>query len=204
MSEINNSTGGVGCIYSLVPISDRSPVWIEKYIGSTTQTLAERLRLHKSDYRRYLDGKHNFVSSFELFDKYGVDGVIIVPIEIYYFDDLNDLRRREGEYIKSFECLNKVVAGRTIKEYYQDNKEALIEYQRKYYEDNKEALIEYQREYHDANRDQRLIKMKEYREANHDQINTKIICECGCEIIKRTLSRHQKTEKHISLMNAKQ
>ena len=36
-------------------------------------------------------------------------------------DTLQELRRREGEHIKNTDCINKYVAGRTDKEYYEDN-----------------------------------------------------------------------------------
>ena len=31
--------------------------------------------------------------------------------------------------------------------------------------------------------------------------NQKIICECGCEIIKRIISKHRTTKKHLDIIN---
>jgi len=36
------------------------------YIGSTLQTLIQRLQDHKRDYNSYLNKKHNYVSSFKI------------------------------------------------------------------------------------------------------------------------------------------
>jgi hypothetical protein len=63
-------------------------------------------------------------------------------------------------------------------EYRQKNKELIIERNKKYMANNKELIIE---------------KGKE-----------KVTCECGCEICKRQLKRHQKTKKHLEMMEAKQ
>ena len=41
-----------------------------------------------------------------------------------------------------------------------------------------------------------MITMK-----NKERINEKFICECGCVIMKRCLKRHERTPKHINLMN---
>ena len=211
------TTGGYAFIYKIFPkgneLSD------ECYIGSTTKSLEFRLRGHKSNYKRYLNGKYTWMSSFDLFDKYGIDGVEICGYEVYKFDDKADLRKREGQYIQSFECVNKFVAGRTPQEYdkqwYQNNPE----YNKQYYQINRDQILKQQKQYHQKNRDASLIKMKQYREANRDQIkkqqkhyreanrdiiNSKIICECGCIVSKVNLSRHQKSNKHLELMNSKQ
>jgi hypothetical protein len=74
------------------------------------------------------------------------------------------------------------------KEYRENNKEYFKEYQIEYYKNNKE----YFKEYYENN--------KEYQKQREKQ-KEKIICECGCEIIKRNLLRHLKSKKHINLMS---
>jgi len=85
------------------------------------------------------------------------------------------------------------------KEYYEENKEK----RKKYYEENKQKLKEYKKEYYEENKE----KIKEYREQNKEKIKEyyennkeKITCECGCKICKLNLTKHQKTKKHIKLM----
>jgi len=41
---------------------------------------------------------------------------------------------------------------------------------------------------------------KKYYEANKQKINEKVKCECGCEIGKTNLNRHQASTKHLDKM----
>ena len=52
------------------------------------------------------------------------------------------LLKREGEVIRDIGILNKVVSGRKLKQWYQDNKEKILNYQREYKEINKEQIKE--------------------------------------------------------------
>ena len=74
-------------------------------------------------------------------------------------------------------CVNKVVAGRTHKEYKIDNRERLLEEKRLYYIENKEKETK---------------RFKEYRSAN----SFKIDCPCGSSIVKHKFSTHIKSQKH--------
>jgi hypothetical protein len=38
-----------------------------------------------------------------------------------------ELDKREGEYIRNNNCINRCIAGRTQKEYYEENKEKILE-----------------------------------------------------------------------------
>jgi hypothetical protein len=76
------------------------------YIGSTKQGFNKRLSKHKYDYKRYLNGKYHYVSSFELFEKYGVDGVNIEVIEEFNNYDKIELLNKEKHYINTIECVN--------------------------------------------------------------------------------------------------
>ena len=64
------------------------------------------------------------------------------------------------------------------------------------YEVNKEEIKERRYDYRGANRDQINEHAKEYRRANKELINARIMCECGCEISRRQLKRHCKSDKH--------
>jgi hypothetical protein len=48
--------------------------------------------------------------------------------------------------------------------------------------------------------------MKEYQETNKTTIlkkkKEKIKCECGCEVTKSNLKQHQRTQKHIDLIQS--
>tara|TARA_R100001198_G_scaffold62131_1_gene36216 strand:+ start:37 stop:573 length:537 start_codon:yes stop_codon:yes gene_type:complete len=154
----------------------------EIYYGSTIDDLRKRKANHKN--------KNNDCNSKILFEKY--DDVRIEVIEEYPCDSKAELVKKEGEYIRNNKCLNKFIPDRKMKEYYQDNKERI----QKYVEDNKEKIKEYKKNYYENNKD----KWNKYLENKKKFIKQKITCECGCLITKDKLARHQKTPKHIKLM----
>ena len=49
--------------------------------------------------------------------------------------------------------------------------------------------------YRDDNKERKQEYMKQYNEDNKDQINEKNTCKCGCEVVKHTLKRHERTKK---------
>ena len=109
-------------IYKITDLNDEM-----MYIGSTIQPLEKRLSMHKSHYRRYLKTQRNKLSSFEIFERYGLENCKIELIEEYPCESRRELSDREGEHIKENDCVNKNVAGRTSLEWYHDNKERLKE-----------------------------------------------------------------------------
>ena len=154
-----------------------SPEGDDIYIGSTTEILCRRLAAHKSTYNA---GKN--VTSRILFEKY--NDVRIELVEEFSCDKKSKLIAREGHYIRTLDCVNKIIPDRTDKEYYETNKVRILEKRKEYRETNKEYLE----------------KNKEYYEKNKDFITQKIKCECGCEIRRAELARHKRTKKHIKLM----
>ena len=103
-----------GKIYSI-----RSHQTEQIYIGSTTQTLAQRFAKHKT----------MACSSREILQH---SDAYIELLENYPCADKNELNRREGHFIRTMLCVNKNIAGRTEAEYYVDNKEKRLEYQNQY------------------------------------------------------------------------
>ena len=110
------------------------------YIGSTTEDLSQRMARHRLDYKKFLNGKASHTRSYDLFIEYGIENCKIELIEYYKCDSLQELRKQEGIHIKNTECITKNTAGRTFKEYYQDNKDKLLEKWREYYQDNKNKI----------------------------------------------------------------
>ena len=157
------------------------------YIGSTCNELRKRLHSHKTQYRRFNNKKYNiYYTSYEILK---FDDCYIELYEKYPCTDRNELNKREGEIIRSLDCVNKVIAGRTRKQYNIDNKEYLKKYHQIYREKNKEIIKKRQKE-HDQKRDR--IKRNEQRrkryQKNKDKINEK-----------RRLAYKQK--KNISLLS---
>ena len=90
------------------------------YIGSTTTKLSKRLYGHKNKFKLWKNGKYPYTTSFELM-KY--DDIYIELLQGYSCDSKMELCKREGEFIRSIDCVNKNVAGRTHKEWRVDNKD---------------------------------------------------------------------------------
>lgn len=78
------------------------------YIGSTTQLLCRRFADHKNNYKRYLAGKYNNVTSFKII-KY--TDAYIELLEEFPCETKDQLHKREGELIRLHKCINKNIAG---------------------------------------------------------------------------------------------
>lgn len=125
-----------GVIYQVI-----SPNHPEPYIGSTTQPLCKRMVGHR--------GPSNVCRSrivIEAGDAY------IELIEEFPCDNRQQLNKREGEIIRERACVNHVIAGRTSKEWRQDNNDAVKEYRKTYRKANLEEILAEKRAYHIANK----------------------------------------------------
>ena len=159
-----------GKIYKIEPICDFNEG--EIYIGSTTKSnLSQRMENHRKNYMYH---KNKYLSSFILFDKYGIDNCEIILLENVNANDYNELVTREAYYIKTLKCINKVIPLRTRKEYY---------------EDHRETFIMKEKEYREANKEKITARRKEYCKRKYN-------CECGTVCNLNTRSSHFKTLKH--------
>jgi hypothetical protein len=168
------------------------------YVGSTTRTLAQRLCNHRTDYKRYqAKSDRKKCSSIDVLA--GGDYNIVL-LEKVVCECKDQLRQRERYYIETIECVNKNIPGRTIVEYREANKEAMVEYKREYHRANKEARSEYHREYHQANRDAQNEHSRKYNEEHREELAqkraTKVNCGCGAVHSHGDSARHLKTNKH--------
>ena len=163
-----NNKYGTGKIYKIVDTA-----YTDCYIGSTIMTLSSRMALHRRDYKQYKAGQAGYVSSYALFDMYGVDNCKIELIEDYPCESREQLAKREGYHIKQEECINKCVAGRTVKEWHEEHREDRKEYYKNYRETNKEKKKTTDKAYYEANREARQTHAKAYYEANREAISVK-------------------------------
>ena len=151
-----------GKIYKLYSVSNEDLV----YYGSTIQELPVRLAGHVRDYKNNI----GYCTSKKVI---AVGDYKMELIENYPCVNKQQLERREGEFTKTNKCVNKCIAGRTRKEYRDDNKEKIKEWQKEYYENNKEAIAERSKEYRENNKEQITEKHKEWCENNKEQIAKK-------------------------------
>ena len=192
-----------GKIYTVRCYDDDTAI----YVGSTIQPLSTRMAKHRSQNSilcEYVNGnwKNWYI---ELYEEYPCNNKQL-------------LEKREGEIIRLIGNINKNIAGRTNKEYREDNKEKIKQYWRdnkdkkyeknkRYRESHKEQLKEKKKQYCEANKEKKAETDKKYREANKEKIadkeKQKAICDhCGCEITKRALNVHKKTKKCINFVKS--
>lgn len=163
-----------GKIYTL-----RNSISDDIYVGSTCMPLHKRFYKHKT---RCKDENCNY-KLYQCMRDIGSEHFYIELYEEYPCDNKEQLNKREGEVMRLLNAkLNMRVAGRTKKEYYQDNIEKIKEYRKnnkeqikktnqKYYENNKEEIKDKKRQYYHDNKEKVKIRMKKYRENNKEQIN---------------------------------
>jgi hypothetical protein len=144
------------------------------YYGSTTQTLSQRLTDHLKRKKYNKGGQY---TSYLVLD---CEDYKIELVENYPCNNKEQLFKKEGEYIKANECVNKYVAGRTDKEWREDNREYLLNYDRErskkrdkqkekerkdtYRKNNPEKVKECQKKWNEKNKEKLKAKDKKYKE----------------------------------------
>ena len=186
---INYQEGKIYKIYNI--IND------DIYVGSTTRKLSERMAEH----RRRTNSRYIQLPIYKSFSEHGVDNFFIELIEKCPCNDKEELHKKEGEYIRSLKpSLNKAIAGRTTKEYREDNREHMKEYTKLWRENNKEYMAQKVKEWLENNKEHVKEQLKQYRENNKEYIREKITCECGCTVARSCIARHKRSVKHQTLM----
>ena len=109
------------------------------YYGSTTQSLKDRMRKHRSK-----QGKYNTSAYQEIISQMDCE---IILIENYPCDSKKELEDREAWYIRGNPCVNRAVPGRTHKEYCEDNREKILADMRKYHVVHREKKLDYAKIY---------------------------------------------------------
>lgn len=157
------------------------------YIGSTFRKLLVRLGNHHGQYKRWIDGKENYTTSFKIFE-YGDHYIQL--LSSHEKITKKELRKLEGnEILKNKDiCVNKTVEGRTKEEYKEDNKELIKKRDKEYkethkesirirrlelYQINKEKICEQKRIRREINKDKEKLRWKKFRDENRELINEK-------------------------------
>ena len=138
-----------GKIYKIVDVG-----YNKCYIGSTCEELSPRMARHRYMFTQHsTKSKESYRSCNCLFEEFGVENCRIELTEEYQCNNQMELHRREGQYIQSNKCVNKAIAGRTDKEYHDQNKEHERIRKKQYHVEHPEIA-------------------KAYREANKDRIGS--------------------------------
>jgi len=91
------------------------------YVGSTIQKLQCRLSKHKDAYKRWKKGKSRYMTSFD---------VVQHDHKITLIEECTEEARqeREGYWIRTLTCVNKVVVDRTAEQWREQNRNEINEY----------------------------------------------------------------------------
>lgn len=178
------------------------------YVGSSHMALDKRFKMHKCDKKCSL---HQYVNNdwdnwyIELYENY--------PCKNKYILEL-----RETEVQRQIASINKNLARRTYKEWYEDNRKKIIGRSKKNYQDNRDKILERTKQYQEDNRDKIAEYKKQYRQDNLDKIlekdkqhyqdnrdkrleqkKQKITCDnCGSLSTRGDITRHKRSQKCLN------
>lgn len=178
----------IGRIYKIITSNSN-----EIYIGSTFNELRYRMSSHRTDWDRWNKGKRSKVSSFELFEKHGIENCKIILIKEYEVVDKQHLKMFEQLWINKLKPINSQSSFRIVwlsKKEYQKGR-----YQKRLQNNPNHCKDHYRRQLQknpDLNKDHYQRKL----ELHPDYNTKKITCECGLEVNKKHLSRHRKSKNH--------
>jgi hypothetical protein len=152
-----------GKIYRIVDNTNNN-----MYIGSTCKKLlSQRLAAHISDYKCFLNGKRSYITSFEIVKN---NNYAIVLLEAYPCNSRDELLAKERFYIETNNCVNKIIPGRTDKEYRENNKDIILKYQKNFYENHKEQVKERRKLYSEKNKEAISKQKANYYQLKKQQV----------------------------------
>ena len=141
----------------------------DEYIGSTCNSLARRMTGHRDKFNKFKNGDDNYCSSYHLFE---LGGEYIELIENFPCNTKQELCIKEGEHIKaSSNNVNKLIPGRTYKEWYDANKDIISEKCKLYRETHKEEIKANAKLYREVNKEKLKIGQALYTEAHREEKN---------------------------------
>ena len=116
-------------------------------------------------------------------------------MELFSCNSKEELNKREGEFTRETECVNKFILGRTQAEYAREHRPEAAAKMRKIRqqlsEEKKEAIRQ---------------KHKEYTEKHKEELTQKklmkVVCAiCNTPVCMASKARHEKTSKHQNKLN---
>ncbi len=130
------------------------------YVGSTTQQLSQRWQEHKRHSKNPNHKSYNIQLYQNLRDK-GIDNFYIELYSECPCANREQLTKHEGKLIREIGTINSRIAGRTDKQYQEDNKDKIKEYDKKRYMNIKEKLK--------LHRDQNREEYQKQRKLNYER-----------------------------------
>jgi len=169
----------------------------KSYVGST-KNIKKRIVYHKGFLYNKTCRQYNFKLYKYIRENGGWENVIF-----HILQECNEDVRYivEDFYIKHYNCeLNSVGAILDLEKQKEYKKKYNMKYGKDYYQENKEELIDNAKEYYKNNKQKVLQYQKEYAEKNEEKIKArrkiKFTCVCGSTLLKIDKRRHERTIKH--------
>ena len=139
------------------------------YIGSTSQKyISTRISGHIKDYK---NGKRK-CKSYKLIE---CDDYNYKLLKDFPCSNKQQLKREEGFWIlhykeqPDYECVNKNIAGRTYKEWCDDNRDKIKERKKEWRENNRDKTKEHYKKWYDNNKDKAKEHYKKWYDNNKDK-----------------------------------
>ena len=169
------------------------------YIGSTIN-LYKRMAMHKHN------SQHSNLPLYcYIRDNGGWENWSIIEIEKYPCNDNNEATSREQYWISYFKTtLNTkkaYIPDEERENYYNYNKNRLLEQKKYYHIKHRENILEYKKIYNEEHKEDRKIYNEEHKDEILAKRREKITCECGCIITRHGITRHKKSPKHLNSLN---
>jgi hypothetical protein len=141
----------------------------ECYVGQTTD-FTKRKCQHKSNCNNISSKWYNLHIYQFIREHGGWINFDMIEVEKYNANDILDAHKKERYWIEQLQAtLNKLIPSRTIKEYYEQNKDKIKEQQKEYREQNIDKIKEHQKEYYEQNKEHKKEYMKEYQKEHYEQ-----------------------------------
>jgi len=201
------------CIYKIEHLEDKNLV----YVGHTTNWDNRKCE-HKHRCNSETSAKHNLKLYQMIRDNGGWDNFRMIEVEKYPCLDRREADKRETEVMKELKSNMNTIKSflsdeekkdykkKMDKEHYERYKTVILENQKTFRQNNKEVIQERKKRYYENNKEIIQERKKRYYENNKEKIqgkySMKLKCDCGCEITRCHLKRHQQSIKHNDLMKA--
>ena len=141
----------------------------EVYVGSTMQRLCSRMAKHRAT----MSNKPHY-KLYQHMSLHGQDKFYIELIEQFPCSTKEELRAKEGEWIRQIGTLNTQIAGRDKNGWYENNREQWLQSQKEYRENNRETIRHKQREHHKNNAETIREKDRERYKQRSQEVKTRV------------------------------
>ena len=175
------------------------------YTGHTTDFIC-RKNNHKSKCNNANSKDYNQKKYKYIRENGGWDEWLMIEIEKYPCKDIYEALARERVIQAEMKAkLNSDIAGRTAKEWWDDNRDKILEKDKQRYKDNREKILERDKQYRQNN----LEKIRDYdrnrpnKQERYEKMKEKITCDhCGFLSTRGHMGRHNRSQKCINFKPA--